>query len=336
MLLLKVNMLTVYIILAIFIVLLLIGCAAIVYIAVANRFFAQIFHRPEPMPTVDRSPSEIDQSNVVGKGRNWFYTNRMEFLNVRVDAFDGTKLAGYFRPSADRNCKNVFILLHGYNEHPSLNAAYAKLFMTKIQCHVLMTHERAHVMSGGKFCSYGLFESMDVSSWIEFAKKQVGDDARIYIFGRCMGGVAALLAAQQDDFSENVAGIITDSVYDNFEGPLLDIGRRRYKMNLSFILKWVKRCAKIRYNFDPEMCECAKNAANIKVPVLLFHGEKDHIVDPQSSRKVYDNIIAPKRMVIIDGADHLESYNKAPAVYEREVENFIEKCAIRLVQNGRM
>ncbi|MCQ2467224.1 MAG: lysophospholipase [Clostridia bacterium] len=308
----------------------------ILYIAIGNSLFKQIFYRPAPMPTVDRSPSEIDQSDVIGKGRNWFYTNRMEYLNVRADAIDGVKLAGYFRPSADRSSKNVLILMHGYNEHPSMCAAYAKLFMSKIQCHVIIAHERAHGMSSGKFCSYGLFESMDVNTWIDYAKKQVGEDCRIFIIGRCMGGVAALLAAQQDDFSDNVAGIIVDSVYDNFEDPLLALGRRRYKLNLSFLLKWVKRCVRIRFGFDIDMCECASKAFKIKVPILMFCGEKDHIVDPQSTRRIYDNIKAGKRMVIVDGADHLDAYNKAPALYEKEVTNFIEKCCIRLVKNGRM
>lgn len=333
---LKISLTTIYIIVAIVLVILLAGCGFIIYVAIANKLFAQIFKRPQPMPAVDRSPSEIDQSDVVGKGRNWFYTNRMEFLNVRVDAFDGVKLAGYFRPSSDRTCRNVLILMHGYNEHPSVCAAYAKLFMTKVQCHVIIAHERAHSMSGGKYVTYGLCESMDLNSWIEFAKIQAGEDCRIYIHGRCMGGVAALLAAEQEGFSENVAGIIVDSAYDNFEDPLLALGRRRYKLDLSFILKWIKRTVRIRLGFDTEACECAIHASRIQVPVLLFHGEGDHIVDPQSSRKIYDNIRAPKRMVIMPKADHLDSYNAYPAVYEKEIENFIEKCVVRLVKSGRM
>lgn len=336
MILLKVNMLAIYIILAVLIILLLLGCLVILYIAIGNKLFVRIFKRPEPMPAVDRSPSEIDQSNVVGRGRNWFYTNRMEYLNVRVDAFDGTKLAGYYRPAWDRSVRNVLILTHGYNEHPSLCAAYAKLFMSKIECHVIIAHERAHGMSGGKFCSYGLYESMDVNSWIEYARNQIGDDCRIFIHGRCMGGVAALLAAEQADFSSNVAGIIVDSTYDNFEDPLLALGKRRYKINISFLMKWIKRCANLRLNIDIDQCEVTRNASKIRVPVLMFHGASDHIVDPQSSRRIYDNLRCQKRMVIIDDADHLDSYNKGPVVYEKEVETFIEKCVIRLVQQGRM
>lgn len=334
--LLKISLVTVYVIVLLVLLLLLAGCLVILYIAIGNRFFSSTFYRKEPMPTVDRSPLEIDQSDVIGRGRNWFYTNRMEFLNVRVTAFDGVKLQGYYRPSFDRQCRNVVILLHGYNEHPSMVSAYAKLIMTKIQCHVLIIHQRAHCMSGGKYCSYGLCESVDLNSWIEFCKKQAGPDIRIFIFGRCMGAVTALLAAEQDGFSENVAGIIADSPYDKFSRPLLDLGKRRYKVNLSIFYKWMKRCVALRFNFDIDKCDCALGADRIKIPVLLFHGEKDHIVDPESSRQIYDRIRSPKRMVIIENADHMESYIKAPSLYEKEVENFIEQCVIRLVKLGRM
>ncbi len=334
--LLKISLVTVYVIVLLVLLLLLAGCLVILYIAIGNRLFATTFYRKEPMPTVDRSPLEIDQSDVIGRGRNWFYTNRMEFLNVRVTAFDGVKLQGYYRPSFDRECRNVVILLHGYNEHPSMVSAYAKLIMTKIQCHVLIIHQRAHCMSGGKYCSYGLCESVDLNSWIEFCKKQAGPDIRIFIFGRCMGAVTALLAAEQDGFSENVAGIIADSPYDKFSRPLLDLGKRRYKVNLSIFYKWMKRCVALRFNFDIDKCDCALGADRIKIPVLLFHGEKDHIVDPESSKQIYDRIRSPKRMVIIENADHMESYIKAPSLYEKEVENFIEQCVIRLVKLGRM
>ena len=336
MVLLKISMLSVYLIIAAVLVLLLAGCLVIIYIAIGNRMFTSLFYRKEPMPTVDRSPQTIDQSDVIGKGRNWFYTNRLAFVNVRTTAYDAVKLAGYYRPSADRDCRNVLILLHGYDEHPSMVAGYAKLIMTKIQCHVLIIHQRAHCMSGGKYTSYGLCESVDLNSWIEFCKRQVGDHARIFIFGRCMGAVTTLLAAEQEDFSENVAGIIADSPYDRVERPILDLFKRRYKINPAIFMKWVKRCVGIRFGYDLDKCDCLKEANRIKVPVLLFHGEKDHVVSPECSKLIYDRIISPKRMIIIENADHMQSYPKAPALYEKEVENFIEQCVIRLVKNGRM
>lgn len=325
--------LTILVILAILFV---IAAVFLAYIRITNNLFYKVFKRPHEMPAVDRSPLEIDQSTVFGKGKNWFYTNRLEFFNVRVNAYDGTKLAGYYRPSFDRDCRNVLILLHGYNEHPSEMSAYARLFMSKIQCNVLMVHERAHCMSGGKFVTYGLRESVDLSTWIEFAKKQAGDDARIFIMGRSMGGFTALLAAEQSDFSENVAGIIADSPYDTLENTLVRSGRRRFKIDTSFFLRRIKRIALARLKLDISLCDCVTHADRIRVPVLLFHGESDVVAPPDCSRKIYERLRSPKRMVIVENTPHIMSYNNAPVLYEKEVAQFIENCVIRLVKNGRM
>ena len=209
-----------YILIGILIVL-IVFAAILFYMTFCSRAFRAIFGRKEPVPRVDRSPVKIDQKTVFGKGRNWFYTTRTEYLNVRVDSFDGTKLSGYFRPSADRSSRFAVILMHAYDEHPTETAAYARLLMRQIECHVLITHERAHLMSGGRYCTYGIYESVDLMKWIGFIKRQVGEDARIFIVGRGIGATAALLAAEQPDFPMDVAGIIADSPLANLEDYVL-------------------------------------------------------------------------------------------------------------------
>lgn len=330
------NLMKLYIILAVVLFVCLLGCLFLLYVQFSNRLLKEAFLRPRKRPLVDRSPNEFDRSDVSGRGKNWFYSNRMEFLNVQIDSFDNTKLYGYYRPSYDKDCRNVVICLHGYNEHPNETCAYAKLVMTKIQCNVLIPHQRAHEMSGGKFCSYGLYESVDLQYWIDFCKKQAGDNCRIFILGRCMGAVTALLAAAQESFSPNVAGIIADSAYDDLDETLLYAGKRKYKVNLKFIYAWTKMNVKKRFKFDTGICNVSKSARNIKVPVLLFAGTRDYIINPENTRKIYDNLNCQKRMVLVEGAGHLESYNKAPALYEKETAAFIENCCIRLVKLGRM
>lgn len=306
------------------------------YWLIARKVFRRIFRRPHPMPKMDVAPTEIDQSTVYGRGKNWFYSSRREFLNVRVDAFDKVKLAGYYRPSADRKCKNAVILLHGYNEQPAEMAAYARLVMSKIQCSVLIAHERAHGMSGGKYCTFGMSESMDVNTWIGFIQKQLGPDARIYIVGRSMGAVAALLAAEHPGFSDNVVGIIADSPYENFDKTLRGVLRRKYKSELSFILMGVYKNVKALFGYDMSLNDCAANADKIRVPVLFFSGSEDAVAPTDGVKNIYDNVRSPKRMVTVDGAGHCMCYDAVPPTYEKEVQKFIETCVVRLVNQGRM
>jgi|GEM_PF-394494 len=307
------------------------------YCTISQKIYVKTFKRPRPMPQVDRSPKEIeDRQTVIGRGRNWFYANRMQFLNVSVRSFDGTVLSGYFRPSADPTCRNVVILLHGYDEHPSMMGAYAKLLMREIQCHVIIAHQRAHCMSGGKYYTYGLMESVDLDSWFDYAKRRVGPDCRIYLMGRSMGATTALLAAQQEGFCENVAGIIADSPAETLTAVMKTAGKVKYGRNIERYIPRVRKITQKRLGFDINRCDCAIHAGRIKVPVLIFQGGEDDITLPSDTKHIFDNLRCLKKMVVIDAAKHVQCYNKAPALYEKEVRKFIEQCVVRLVKLGRL
>ena len=324
-----------YILIGILIVL-IVFAAILFYMTFCSRAFRAIFGRKEPVPRVDRSPVKIDQKTVFGKGRNWFYTTRTEYRNVRVDSFDGTKLSGYFRPSADRSSRFAVILMHAYDEHPTETAAYARLLMRQIECHVLITHERAHLMSGGRYCTYGIYESVDLMKWIGFIKRQVGEDARIFIVGRGIGATAALLAAEQPDFPTDVAGIIADSPLANLEDYVLREIKLRYSFNMPMVANSLDKRFREKLNTGFSAGDVVRGAARIRVPVLLFSGADDDVTPPGSIRDIYDNLRCQKRLITVDRATHLMAYDRTPATIEREVRAFVEHAVVRLVSIGKM
>ncbi|MBR3143327.1 MAG: hypothetical protein IKF09_09305, partial [Clostridiales bacterium] len=169
---------------AVLIILILVLIAGLVFawfITFSDKAYKKLFKRPKPLPQVDRSPQKIDRSTIYGRGKNWFYTFHNEWLGVRTVSFDGCRLSGYYRPSADSTCRNMVILVHGYDESPAEMAAYARLMMRKVQCHCIITHMRAHGMSGGKNFTWGLMESVDLDTWFAFTKRRLGNNCRIYL-----------------------------------------------------------------------------------------------------------------------------------------------------------
>ena len=324
-----------YVLLALLLIL-IVFTAVVFYQTFCSRAFRYVFARKAPVPKVDRSPVKIDQKTVFGRGKNWFYTTRTEYLNVRIDSFDGTKLSGYFRPSADRSSRFAVILLHAYDEHPTETAAYARLMMRQMQCHVLIAHMRAHQMSGGKYCTYGLYESVDLMKWIGFIKRQVGEDARIFIVGRGIGATAALLAAEQSDFPTDVAGIIADSPLASLQDHVRYAVKAKYGISIQMVINSLDKRFSEKLNAGFGACDVIRNAARIRVPVLLFSGADDEITTPDSIREIYDDLRCQKRLIAVDRAPHLMAYDKAPATVEREVRNFIEHSVVRLVSIGKM
>lgn len=323
-------------IVAAIVVVLIAGVVILWYKVTVTSIVDKVFRRPRPMPQVDRSPKSIERTTVIGRGRNWFYANRMQFLNVGVTSFDGTHLAGYYRPSAERGCSNAVILIHGYDEHPSKMAAYARLIMKQMQCSILIIHQRAHLMSGGDIFTHGLMESCDLDAWFDFLKKRMGSNCHIYIMGRSTGALTALLAAQQEGFSENVAGIIADSPGETLIELICSWTMVKKKRNIQRYMSGVRRLTEKRYGFDINRCDCSIHAGRIKVPVLIFQGGSDEITKPLNTRHIFDNLRCEKRMVVIDDADHIECYDKAPSLYEQEMRKFIETCMVRLVKIGKL
>ena len=329
-------MTTVMIILIVLLVILVIALLFFMYQSAVSRLFREIFGRKHPVPRVDRSPVKINQKTVFGRGKNWFYTTRGEYLNVRIDSFDGTKLSGYFRPSADRSTRFAVILLHAYDEHPTETAAFARLMMRQMECHVLITHMRAHQMSGGKYCTYGIYESVDLMRWIDFVKRQVGEDARIFIVGRGIGATAALLASEQQEFPTEVAGIIADSPLTDLRDYVSSYVKNKWGVNPSVVINSLDKRFTDKLNTGFDSCDVVRYAARIRVPVLIFSGADDDVTTPDDIRAVYDNLRSQKRMLTVDRASHLMAYDRAPASIEREVRSFVERCVVRLVSIGKM
>lgn len=334
--LLSINTTVIWIAIAVAGVVILCLLAYLLYCRIADNLYKKIFSRPAPMPKVDRSPRNIPQDKPSGRAKNWFYTHRREYLNVVIRSYDGTRLAAYYRRSGDQDCKNTVILLHGYNEHPSEMAPYAKMFMNNFKCNILIPHMRAHCMSYGKYCTYGIYETEDLNAWIRFAVKQGGPATRVYLMGRSMGAVTSLICAAQPNVAPNVAGVVADCPYDSLNNVLVHIGKKRYNIDFTRMLKKINVKVKTELEFDMSICNAADFARSIQVPVLLYVGTEDDVAVPDGVRNIYNNLECQKRMVMINDAGHCGAYDKDPEDYEKELRKFIETCVMRLVKIGRM
>ena len=324
---------------AVLIVLLIVligGGLLVLFMTYTDKMFKKIFNRPKPLPQVDRSPKKIDRTTIIGRGKNWFYSFHNEWLGVRTTSFDGCKLSAYYRPSSDSTCRNMVILVHGYDESPAEMAAYARLMMRKVQCHCLITHMRGHGMSGGKNFTWGLMESVDLDAWFAFTRKRLGNNCRIYLVARGAGATACILAAQQKDFDRCVCGIVADSPMASLTAYLKTNLPKSTQMSPDWIIGGVRRIAQRNFGFDINRCDATTHASSIKVPVLIFQGGEDDVTKPTDTREIYDNLRCRKRMVVVNDARHLQCYENAQALYEREVQKFIESCILRLAKMGRL
>lgn len=317
-----------WILLAFIIVLFLAGLILVLLVYLTQRAFHTIFDRPFPRPAYDRSPMEIKQDTIYGRGQNWFYTNRLDFQDLQITSYDGLELYAYYRPAVKKETKFMVVLIHGWRDTPSSMAAFAQMYLQKTDCHILIPHMRAHGMSQGKYIGYGLSDSQDILMWTSYMEAHLAGPLSVLYHGWSMGAATVLIAGGSGHLPASVVGLIADSPYDNFENQLRHNIRSRYRFAPGILFRGISRYAQKGIGYSLHKISPIARAGRIKVPVLLIHGTSDTFVPPYMSEKIYEKIKSPKRILLVQDAEHVMSYDVAPSTYSSEVDQFLRVCKI--------
>lgn len=165
--------------------------------------------------------------------------------------------------------------------------------------------------SQGDVITLGLREAGDLRSAVEFlAGRPEIDASRLYLAGRSMGAVAAVLAVDQ---GAAVRALVLDSPYSDL-ARITDeaIGQIfRPAVPLRPLAFWLTGW---RTGFDPSEVRPIDSVRRIDVPILILHGTEDRIVSFEHSRDLADAAIGPVRLVPLPGAGHNDP--RSPEVFE--------------------
>lgn len=317
-----------WIIWVLFILLFLAAVSAGLFYFLPKYMFHIIFDRPFPRPVYDRSPMEIKQDTIYGRGQNWFYSNRLDFQDLQITSYDGLELYAYYRPADKKDTKLMVVLLHGWRDTPAQMAAFAQMYLQKTDCHILIPHLRAHGMSRGNYIGYGLSDSQDLLMWTAYMERHLQGPLSILYHGWSMGASTALIAAGSGKLSDSVAGVVADCPYDSLENQLRFNIHERYQFAPEFLLKIVSRFVQKELGYTIGQVSPIARADKIKVPVLIIHGTSDTFVPTSMGEALYEKIQSPKRILLIQDAEHIMSYDVAPSSYSSEVDQFLKACGI--------
>lgn len=172
---------------------------------------------------------------------------------------------------------------------------------------------------------FGLTERYDVRDWVEWVTQRCGNTVPIYLSGVSMGATTVLMAAGLD-LPTNVCGVIADCGFTSPDA----IWRHVYENNLHlhYGLRGVisREIANRRYQFEPAKYSTMDALKDSSLPVLFVHGTDDHFVPVTMTFENYKACTAPKKILVVPGADHGMSYFMARADYEKMVKEFWQEC----------
>lgn len=317
---------TVFIILAVLVLLLFLGCLLSLYF---------IFFSPPEADRENTKPDKLLGGDNLGKVIKECdeTTERIkkeyahETVSVKTD--DGLTLFGDFYINKNKT-KNTLLCVHGYNSagyyefatmvEPILNAGF----------NCFLVNNRMAYPSEGKHTGFGVLEKDDLKKWVQSVNSYFAD-GKIVLYGVSMGAATVMQAS--DSELENVVGIIADcgftTCYEEFKFVLKTVAH----LPAFPILNVLNLLCKIILGFSLKQSDSRKALARTTLPVLFVHGDADVFVPEYMSHECYDACAGEKEIIIYEGAAHAQSHFTHREKYEKDLMNFCRKCFFGAIEN---
>lgn len=256
---------------------------------------------------------------IVGKGIE--YINNTPHKWVETYSFDKLKLRGRYY---DNGYDKTVIIFHGYRSSAARDMSCAVQMYTSFGLNVLLVDQRSHGRSEGKLITYGVKESRDVLSWIDFVTEKYAPE-KIVLGGMSMGATTVLLAAKHN-LPDTVKGIIADCGFTSPEDIIKHVAKKSFKINADFFIPVLDFCCRIFGRFSIKGVSTVDAVENAKIPILFIHGEADGFVPCEMSRKAYGRCNEKCRLVTVPNADHGFSFLVDKQKVLGEIKEFLISC----------
>ncbi|MDW8105815.1 MAG: alpha/beta hydrolase [Armatimonadota bacterium] len=240
---------------------------------------------------------------------------QIPFDPVSFPSRDGTPLAGWWLPHP--RARAVAVLCHGYvaNRCEVLGVAL-ELYRMGFSC--LLFDFRAHGESGGRYTTIGIREVQDALGAVDFVARF---GLPILLFGSSMGGAVAIMTAARD---ERVGAVVTDSAYARLTEAANSWWEAGFGPLLGKLCRPVKYLAMLLTRSSLSDAEPVRDIAQIAPrPVLLIHGDRDHLVPVEHAHALYRAAGEPRALWIANGSGHVQARVDQPEQYYAQIAHFL-------------
>jgi competence protein ComEC len=218
---------------------------------------------------------------------------------IQATAPDSTRLAGAWFPGESSRGRTL-LLLHGLAEDRSALLGRVPRMLAR-GWNVAVLDARTAGESQGRRSSFGARESTDLIAWLDALLPLAGPGTTFAAWGRSMGASTALKAAATDP---RIAALILEAPYRSLH-PAVAAVLRRLRIPLSrvfatLILRRARSLAGIPLD-TPQPIELAPQ---VKVPVLILHGQEDLIAPILDAQSLAEAFPRPAEVLEVPGAGH--------------------------------
>lgn len=240
-------------------------------------------------------------------------------VNLQIVSKDGFKLQGYLFEGPNPGARLV-IISHGYTGNHYITLPFVPVYWA-MGFDVLLIEMRGHGMSEGGRATYGYYESQDLGCWIDKMKRYYKRELKIGLHGQSMGAASSLIYIEDH---WDIQFVVADCSYSDGEELLGHQIQTVGNLPPQLFVPALKQLMQRKSGFDLTQVSPIRSAEHSPVPIMFVHGDQDEIIPHQMSEEMYDVRNHPKdKLLIIQGAKHVEAYPTAPSQYVQALQEFI-------------
>jgi len=213
---------------------------------------------------------------------------------------DGEKLHAWWLETGENNKTAIFF--HGNAGNISDRVSQVEI-LKKLNLNALLIDYRGYGKSSGQIKKEEDIYLDSLAAWNYVIKEKGVQEKDIIIWGRSLGGAAAIDLAQ----NKNVSAVIAESTFYS----VVDMAKKQY---------WflpVGLIAKYKFLSNDKI-------KNIKAPIMIVHSRDDEIIPFEQGKRLFDNANKQKIFLEIAGGHNsgiFESYDK----YIKEIDDFLRR-----------
>lgn len=284
----------------------------LVIIAICLFLIKETFVRNDKL---DTTPAWYEYINANQEGREYIYSLNHE--DLYINSFDNLKLHALF---INNNTNKTIICVHGYKAKDGLyDFGMSASFLNSLGYNLLFVDNRAHGLSQGKYIGFGVLDSIDVNSWVDYLVTNMNQET-IILYGMSMGA-ATVMNAQNNKVKAIIADCGFASGYDEVAYQI----KKMYHLPSFPLVPISNILLKLLAKYSLKDKEAYKSIKNYKNNLLIIHGSRDHFVPTSDAYKIFDNATCHKRILIVPGASHAKSYLKDTKLYEQTIKEFLDE-----------
>ena len=223
--------------------------------------------------------------------------------------------------------RGTIFLLHGLGDSKEyFPYEFYSFIMAGQGYRVILVDSRGHGRSTGDHLTYGARESQDLVQILDELQRQGLIVGNVGVFGISYGASTAICWAGIDPRVRAVVALepfssLRDAAVD--AGPIL-LGSTSWMFSNNDFQKIATRVGKLG-GFDVDRDSPLAAIAHCMTPILLIHGKADNFLRPAHSIRLHQADPDHSKLILVDGASHLDLWFRAADMITRESNHWFEQ-----------